>query len=90
MKLMNFKQLQDTATGTKFVPPHAILFMAALQEKNLENIELYWHIWWRYIDDIFFIWEHALKQFIKTLITAFPTGGMVGEKSLPPHQPKIC
>lgn len=40
MKLMNFKQLQDTATGTKFVPPHAILFMAALQEKNLENIGL--------------------------------------------------
>ena len=28
------------------------------------------HIWWKYVDDIFFIWEHgedSLKQFIETL-----------------------
>ena len=44
--------------------------MADLEEKNLGDIELQPHIWWKCIDDIFFIWEHgedSLKQFIETL-----------------------
>ena len=53
------KQLRGTAIGTKFAPLYAIIFMADLQEWILEDIELQPHIFWRYIDDIFFIWEHG-------------------------------
>ena len=70
------KQLRGTAIGTKFAPPYAIIFMADLEERILENTELQPHIWWRYTDDIFFIWEHAedsLKQFIETLNACHPT-----------------
>ena len=64
------KQLRGTVISTKFVPPYAIIFMADLEERILEDIELQPRIWWRYIDDIFFIWEHgedSSKQFIETL-----------------------
>ena len=54
-----FKQKRGTAIGTKFVPPYAILYMADLEEKLLEIFEKNPMIWWRYIDDIFFIWEHG-------------------------------
>ena len=70
------KQLRGTAIGTKFAPPYAIIFMADLEERILKDIELKPRIWWRYIDDIFFIWEHgedSLKQFIETLNACHPT-----------------
>ena len=41
--------------------------MADLEEKNLETFEEKTVIWWRYIDDLFFIWEQgeeSLKVFI--------------------------
>ena len=50
--------------------------MAELEERNLKDIELKARIWWRYIDDIFFIWEHgenSLKQFTETLHVCHPT-----------------
>ena len=50
--------------------------MADLEERILKDIELKPRIWWRYIDDIFFIWEHgedSLKQFIETLNACHPT-----------------
>ena len=50
-----FRQVHGTATGTKFAPPYAILFMADLEEKILSAFEEKPMIWWRYIDDIFFI-----------------------------------
>ena len=62
------KQKRGTAIGTKFAPPYSILFMAELEEKILEIVEPY--LWWRYIDDIFFIWEHReekLRNFVETL-----------------------
>ena len=52
------EQLKGTAIGTKFVPPYAIIsIMVDLEEKFLEDIELQPRIWWRYINDTFFIWE---------------------------------
>ena len=33
--------------------------MAALEEKILSKVEKKPSAWWRYIDDIFFIWEHG-------------------------------
>ena len=41
--------------------------MANLKEKMLEIFDKKTMIWWRYIDDIFFFWEHGeepLKVFI--------------------------
>ena len=70
------KQLRGTGIGTKFAPPYAIIFMADLEESILKYIELKPRIWQRYIDDIFFIWEHredSLKQFIETLNVCHPT-----------------
>ena len=54
-----FQQKRGTAIATKFPPPYAILFMADLEEKLLESFEKKTMIWWRYIDDIFLIWEHG-------------------------------
>ena len=42
--------------------------MADFEKKNSESFEKKPMIWWRYIDDIFFIWEHgeeSLKIFIE-------------------------
>ena len=56
--------------GTKFAPPYSVLFMAALDEKVLSKVKKKPSGWWRYIDDIFFIWEHGeepLKEFINEI-----------------------
>ena len=58
-KEKTLKQKRGTAIGTKFAPPYSILFMAKLEEKILSEIELKPYLWWRYIDDIFFLWEHG-------------------------------
>ena len=71
-----FKQLRGTAVGTKFAPRYAILFMADLEEKVLNAFEEKPIIWWRYIDNIFFIWEHgeeSLQKFLNALNTFHPT-----------------
>ena len=65
-----YKQIRGTAIGTKFAPPYAVLFMAALEEKILSKVKKKPSVWWRYIDDIFFIWEHgeeSLQEFEVTL-----------------------
>ena len=71
-----FKQKQGTAIGTKMAPPYAILFMADLEEKFLESSPLKPYVWWRYIDDIFLIWEHGkenLLKFLDSLNNCHPT-----------------
>ena len=70
------KQKRGTAIGTKFAPPYSILFMAELEEKILREIELKPYLWWRYIDGIFFLWEHGeekRKKFIEYLNEKHPT-----------------
>ena len=62
-----FKQKRGTAIGTKFAPPYATLSMADFEEKMLESFEKNPMIWWRYIDDILFIWEHG-EESLKVLI----------------------
>ena len=69
------KQLRDTVIGTKFAPSNTIIFMTDLEERILEDIELQPRIWWRYIDNIFFVWEHgedSSKQFIEILNACHP------------------
>ena len=71
-----FKQKQGTAIGTKMAPPYAILFMDDLETRILEYSTFKPSVWWRYIDDIFLIWEHGeenLKSFIECLDTFHPS-----------------
>ena len=57
-----FKQNYGTAIRPKFSPPYAILFMADFDERMLGSFERKPVIWWEYIDDIFFIWEHGKES----------------------------
>ena len=44
--------------------------MTELEEKILEKVDNKLYLWWRYIHDIFFIWEHEeenLRNFEETL-----------------------
>ena len=62
-----YKQVRGTAIDTKFAPPYAVFFVATLEEKILSKVKKKLSVCWRYIDDIFFIWEHGeewLKEFI--------------------------
>ena len=46
------------------------------EEQILSEIELKPYLWWRYIDDIFFLWQHGegkLKEFIEHLSEKHPT-----------------
>ena len=45
-----YKQIRGTAIGTKFAPPYAVLFMAALEEKILNKVKKKPNVWWRYVD----------------------------------------
>ena len=79
-----FKQKQGTAIGTKMAPPYAILFMSYLEEKILDKAPLKPLVWWRYIDDIFLLWEHgeeSLKVFLEELNNAHPTIKFTSEYS---------
>ena len=71
----SLKQKWGTVISTKFAPPYSILFMAELEEEILSEIELKIYLCWRYIDDIFFLWEHGeekLKKFIEYLNEKHP------------------
>ena len=71
-----FKQLQGTAIGTKMAPSYAILFMSYIENQILESSVLKPLVWWRYIDDIFLIWQHGeenLKIFLEHLNNFHPT-----------------
>ena len=47
-----FQKISGTAIGTKFAPPYACIFMDQIETGFLSHQS---KIWFRYIDDIFFI-----------------------------------
>ena len=58
--------------------------MADFVEKILSSFEKKPMIWWRYIDDIFFIWEHgeeSLKVFIEQVNMFHSTIKLTAEHS---------
>ena len=70
------KQERGTAIGTKLAPPYSTLFMAELEEEILQKAEFKPYLWWRCIDEIFFLWEHGeekLKSFIDNINKMHPT-----------------
>ena len=69
------KQKWGTAIGTKFAPPHSILFMAESEEDIIKEFEYKPYLWWRYINDVFSLWEHGenkLKSFIDKINKVHP------------------
>ena len=48
-----FRQVRETAIGTKFAPVYTILFMADLKEKIISVFEEKSILWLSYIGDIF-------------------------------------
>ena len=58
-----YKQIRGTTIGTKFAPPYAVLFMAALEEKILKKVKKKANVWWRYVDlIIYFSFENMAKN----------------------------
>ena len=65
---VTYRQTQGTAIGTKFAPSYAILFMGDFEERALENYDLKPWVWWRYIDDIFLVWEHGEQSLLEFIV----------------------
>ena len=77
-------QISGTAIGTKFAPPYACIFMDYIEREFLKNEEIQPWIWFRYIDDIFFIWtasEKELDKFLNRLNTFHPNLRFTRERS---------
>ena len=51
-----------TVIGTKFAPAYANLFMSSLEEDIMSRCEVRPWVWYRYIDDVFFIWTHGEEK----------------------------
>ena len=57
-----YKQKLGTVIGTKFAPAYANLFISSLEEDMPSSCAVKTWIWYRYIDDVFFIWTHGEEQ----------------------------
>ena len=69
------QQLSGTAIGTKRAPPYACIFIDKVETDFLESQKLKPMVWFRYIDDIFFIWTHCeleLQRFLEELNKTHP------------------
>ena len=56
------QQISGTVIGTNFVPPCACLFMDKIETAFPETQELQPLVWFRYIDNIFFICTHGEQE----------------------------
>ena len=56
------QQISGTAIATKFAPPYACIFMNEVETSFLETQEMKPLVWFRYIDDVFFIWTHGQEK----------------------------
>ncbi|XP_072166144.1 uncharacterized protein [Diadema setosum] len=69
----HYIQVSGTATlcmGTRMAPSFACLFMTKLEQQMLDSASCPPWLWWRYIDDNFFIWtreEESLYTFIDSI-----------------------
>ena len=56
------QQISGTAIGTKIAPPYACIFMDEVEISFLEAQEMKPSVWFRYIDDVSFIWTHGQEK----------------------------
>ena len=64
------RKISGTAIGTKFAPPYACIFMDQVETEFLKTQKHKPLVWFRYIDDVFFIWAHGkemLSLFLENL-----------------------
>lgn len=83
----HYLQIHGTAMGTRMAPSMACLFMGKLEERMLASAPCRPWLWWRYIDDIFFIWtrdEESLLCFIDHINSFHRTIKFTSEYS--PHE----
>ena len=57
-----YEQISGTTMGTKCAPSYAIIFMDKLERELMSTRKLIPLVWWRYIDDIFMIWQHSREE----------------------------
>ncbi len=79
-----YRQLRGTAIGTRCAPPYAILFQAELENCLLQHAVDKPMLWWRYIDDIFLVWQNGedkLLEFVSYLNSAHSTTKFTAEWS---------
>jgi len=60
-----YLQVTGTAMGTKMAPPYAVIFLASLEDKFLNDCLFKPSLYVRYIDDIFIIWPHGHNKLVE-------------------------
>ena len=66
----DYLQVGGTAMGTRVAPSYANIFMSQFEEKHVYTYRLKPLAWYRYIDDVFCIWQHGdieLNNFVEHL-----------------------
>ena len=61
------KQISGTPIGTKFALTYACIFMDDIETKFWHSQPVQPLVWFRYFDDIFFIWTHGNEKLEKSL-----------------------
>ena len=59
---IHYRQLSGTAMGTRMAPSFANLFMSRLETNILSQASVLPLCWWRYIDDIFILWDKSAED----------------------------
>ena len=57
-------QISGTDIGNKFAPTYACIFMDEIEINFLQTQEFQPLVWFRYIDDVFFIWTHGPDKLV--------------------------
>ncbi len=79
-----YLQTNGTAMGTRMAPSYANLFMADLEEKLLNWTIARPYVWWRFIDDVFAIWDKGqelLQTFLQQINDFHPSIKFTAETS---------
>ena len=69
------KHISETTTGTKFAPPYACTLMEQVETEFRKTQKYKPLVWFCYIDDAFFIWNHAKEMpnlFLEESNTFYP------------------
>ena len=59
LNLTEKQQISGTAIGTRLAPPYACIFMDHVKSEFLETQQHQPLVWFRYIDNTFFIWTYG-------------------------------
>ena len=88
-----FIQTQGTAMGTKMAPAYANIFMWHFETHLLSKFHLQPLIYYRYIDDLFFIWNHgsdSLDNFFAFANSLIKPQHQIHNGVLPLQVPFLC